>query len=53
MTAGIDDANADDLFELFGLFDGRVDDYIAAFLAELERWHGFHIFLPKMLAISN
>jgi hypothetical protein len=44
VTAGVDDANADDLFEFFGLFDGRVDDYIAALLAEFEKWHGFHIF---------
>jgi hypothetical protein len=47
VTASVNDANADDLFELFGLFDGRVDDDIAALLAEFKRWYGFHIFLLK------
>jgi hypothetical protein len=32
MGAGIDNANAANLFEFFGLFDGGIDDDIAAFL---------------------
>jgi hypothetical protein len=32
MAAGIDNADAADLFELFGLFNGGVDENVAAFL---------------------
>jgi hypothetical protein len=33
VTAAIDHRDADDLLELFGFFDGRVDDDVGAFLS--------------------
>jgi hypothetical protein len=45
MTAGVYDTNADHLLEFFRLLDGRIDNDIATFLAELCRWYGFHEFL--------
>ena len=53
VPASIDDADADDLFELFGLFDGGVDDYVAAFLTEFKRWYGFHDLPPQVLLICD
>jgi hypothetical protein len=34
MTAGIDDADADDLLQFLGFLDGRLDDDVAAFVSE-------------------
>ena len=36
LTAGIDDADADDLFQLPGFFDRRIDDDVAAFLGKFR-----------------